>query len=95
MITTPVEEQDVPETVELPPPTQPVGSGQRMGKVCSNCGTTQASYWRRSPTGHRECNACSIHRQRHNEPRPLALANAYALRRRNRVRPAPEGETGQ
>ncbi|KAJ6534220.1 hypothetical protein B0H19DRAFT_1039170 [Mycena capillaripes] len=50
------------------------GSGSESnGPVCSNCGTSRTSTWRRNKAGEQVCNACGVYERTNSRPRPPEL----------------------
>ncbi|XP_037802860.1 transcription factor GATA-4-like [Penaeus monodon] len=48
-------------------------SARRMGLMCSNCGTTTTTLWRRNNEGEPVCNACGLYYKLHGINRPLQM----------------------
>ncbi|XP_076053814.1 uncharacterized protein LOC143032741 [Oratosquilla oratoria] len=48
-------------------------SARRMGLMCSNCGTTTTTLWRRNNDGEPVCNACGLYYKLHGINRPLQM----------------------
>ncbi|XP_050686403.1 transcription factor GATA-4-like isoform X3 [Eriocheir sinensis] len=48
-------------------------SARRMGLMCSNCGTTTTTLWRRNNEGEPVCNACGLYYKLHGVNRPLQM----------------------
>nr|QPG02361.1 pannier [Parhyale hawaiensis] len=48
-------------------------STRRLGLMCSNCGTTTTTLWRRNNDGEPVCNACGLYFKLHGVPRPLQM----------------------
>ncbi|XP_047739814.1 GATA-binding factor 6-B [Hyalella azteca] len=48
-------------------------STRRLGLMCSNCGTTTTTLWRRNNDGEPVCNACGLYFKLHGVCRPLQM----------------------
>ncbi|XP_042203685.1 transcription factor GATA-4-like isoform X2 [Homarus americanus] len=48
-------------------------SARRMGLMCSNCGTTTTTLWRRNNEGEPVCNACGLYYKLHGINRPIQM----------------------
>ncbi|KAL7638244.1 UNVERIFIED_CONTAM: hypothetical protein RMT77_010808 [Armadillidium vulgare] len=48
-------------------------SSRRMGLICSNCGTTTTTLWRRNNEGDPVCNACGLYFKLHGIHRPIQM----------------------
>ncbi|KAH8875587.1 GATA-binding factor A, partial [Schistosoma japonicum] len=48
-------------------------NNKRIGLICSNCGTTQTTLWRRNLDGRPVCNACGLYQKLHGRTRPISM----------------------
>jgi len=48
-------------------------ASRRMGLMCSNCGTSKTSLWRRNQNGEPVCNACGLYFKLHGVVRPQTM----------------------
>ncbi|KAI7689988.1 hypothetical protein SSS_01102 [Sarcoptes scabiei] len=50
--------------------------------ICSNCGVTQSSEWRRNVRGQIVCNACGLYYKLHNRDRPIHMRRDFIAHRK-------------
>ncbi|XP_069163661.1 transcription factor GATA-4 isoform X1 [Procambarus clarkii] len=68
-------------------------SARRMGLMCSNCGTTTTTLWRRNNEGEPVCNACGLYYKLHGINRPLQMRkdSIQSRKRKPKNKKADEG----
>ncbi|CAN7988793.1 unnamed protein product, partial [Ixodes hexagonus] len=66
---------------------------RRMGLLCSNCGTSTTTLWRRNNQGEPVCNACGLYFKLHNVNRPLAMKKEGIQTRKRK--PKNSGQDGK
>ncbi|VDO38778.1 unnamed protein product [Haemonchus placei] len=54
----------------------------KQGLVCSNCGGTNTTLWRRNAEGEPVCNACGLYYKLHNVQRPPTMKKDGQLQTR-------------
>ncbi|VDP06312.1 unnamed protein product [Heligmosomoides polygyrus] len=57
-------------------------SQRRQGLICSNCGGTNTTLWRRNTEGEPVCNACGLYYKLHNVQRPPTMKKDGQLQTR-------------
>ncbi|KAK6759644.1 hypothetical protein RB195_021306 [Necator americanus] len=65
-------------------PSAAQNSQRRQGLVCSNCGGTNTTLWRRNADGEPVCNACGLYFKLHNVQRPATMKKEGQLQTRKR-----------
>ncbi|EYC42813.1 hypothetical protein Y032_0516g2793 [Ancylostoma ceylanicum] len=65
-------------------PSAAQNSQRRQGLVCSNCGGTNTTLWRRNAEGEPVCNACGLYYKLHNVQRPPTMKKEGQLQTRKR-----------
>ncbi|KAJ1347235.1 hypothetical protein KIN20_002252 [Parelaphostrongylus tenuis] len=74
-------------------PSSAQNSQRRQGLVCSNCGGTNTTLWRRNAEGEPVCNACGLYYKLHNVQRPPTMKKEGQLQTRKR-KAKSDGVTG-
>ncbi|KAJ1564444.1 hypothetical protein HK096_007951 [Nowakowskiella sp. JEL0078] len=64
-------------------------SNQRENCICSNCGTTNTSLWRRDKAGEPLCNACGLFFKLHGVMRPISMKSDVVRKRNRGNKPLP------
>ncbi|KAK0407473.1 hypothetical protein QR680_019212 [Steinernema hermaphroditum] len=67
---------------------KPTGCQRHATSICSVCGTSNTTLWRRSQTGAIECNACNLYYRKNNKRRPRDLRDKPIVKRNRRKAPA-------
>ncbi|WKY15475.1 hypothetical protein Q1695_000731 [Nippostrongylus brasiliensis] len=65
-------------------PSAAQNSQRRQGLICSNCGGTNTTLWRRNADGEPVCNACGLYYKLHNVQRPPTMKKDGQLQTRKR-----------
>lgn len=65
-------------------PSAAQNSQRRQGLICSNCGGTNTTLWRRNTEGEPVCNACGLYYKLHNVQRPPTMKKDGQLQTRKR-----------
>ncbi|VDM52012.1 unnamed protein product [Angiostrongylus costaricensis] len=65
-------------------PSTTQNTQRRQGLVCSNCGGTNTTLWRRNAEGEPVCNACGLYYKLHNVQRPPTMKKEGQLQTRKR-----------
>ncbi|XP_068249736.1 transcription factor GATA-4-like isoform X2 [Palaemon carinicauda] len=70
-------------------------SHRRMGLMCSNCGTTTTTLWRRNNEGEPVCNACGLYYKLHGINRPLQMRKDSIQSRKRKPKNKKTEETSE
>ncbi|KAK6032137.1 GATA zinc finger [Ostertagia ostertagi] len=76
-------------------PSAAQNSQRRQGLVCSNCGGTNTTLWRRNAEGEPVCNACGLYYKLHNVQRPPTMKKDGQLQTRKRKAKSDGTSTGK
>ncbi|XGW35577.1 hypothetical protein V3C99_019079 [Haemonchus contortus] len=76
-------------------PSAAQNSQRRQGLVCSNCGGTNTTLWRRNAEGEPVCNACGLYYKLHNVQRPPTMKKDGQLQTRKRKAKSDGTNTGK
>ncbi|XP_055936287.1 uncharacterized protein LOC129965988 [Argiope bruennichi] len=69
-----------------------VAANRRAGQICTNCGTTNTTLWRRNNHGEPVCNACGLYYKLHGVNRPPAMKKEGIQKRKRKPKNANQQE---
>ncbi|XP_042908097.1 uncharacterized protein [Parasteatoda tepidariorum] len=70
-----------------------VAANRRAGQICTNCGTTNTTLWRRNNHGEPVCNACGLYYKLHGVNRPPAMKKEGIQKRKRKPKNANQQDT--
>ncbi|GFX31769.1 GATA-binding factor A [Trichonephila clavipes] len=84
---------EVAQTVAKPGLTARKATNRRAGQICTNCGTTNTTLWRRNNHGEPVCNACGLYYKLHGVNRPPAMKKEGIQKRKRKPKNANQQDT--
>ncbi|KAG8195781.1 hypothetical protein JTE90_004787 [Oedothorax gibbosus] len=70
-----------------------VAANRRAGQICTNCGTTNTTLWRRNNHGEPVCNACGLYYKLHGVNRPPAMKKEGIQKRKRKPKNANQQDS--
>ncbi|XP_054708030.1 GATA zinc finger domain-containing protein 7-like [Uloborus diversus] len=70
-----------------------VTANRRAGQICTNCGTTTTTLWRRNNHGEPVCNACGLYYKLHGVNRPPAMKKEGIQKRKRKPKNAAQADS--